>query len=399
MRPKHRPPLGLILLFRMALPLFGLSSVSIVAAPKQPFLAQSPASVPIGLPLESTADLHRLFLASFSSGSHGSNVQPVAVLIAPNRGNPPPRESIARCCLAGGGEAAAHSFQPFLWTVIAPSPDLLPFLVALAQMGGSQLAFLRTLAPPGPAKPLLPPWGHPSLAYLDQREEENRRPGRRNSRHPVERTELRLRPLHGLVLLLLTWHLWLLKARGISGLLPLGPWRQTRGSAAIVGTTGGVGRPQTKLRPQPEGIDQGLQDSLLGTREQIPAQGAAAASQPSAQSTAPRKAIDPDFVAQLQAILEASYADEEFTIAALAKMISWSEGYLRKQMRAMLGQSPQEYLIAFRLEKARSMLAESAASIKFIAYRCGFKDAAHFSHAFKRKFGVPPSGLREKVGA
>ncbi len=104
------------------------------------------------------------------------------------------------------------------------------------------------------------------------------------------------------------------------------------------------------------------------------------------------------FEARLREILENRYGDESYTIAQLAKDFPVSEGHLRKKMKALLKQSPQEYLIAFRLQKARSMLARPAAPIKSVAYSCGFKDAAHFTRAFKRKFGVPPSGFREKVG-
>jgi len=48
-----------------------------------------------------------------------------------------------------------------------------------------------------------------------------------------------------------------------------------------------------------------------------------------------------------------------------------------------------------RLHRARELLSRDAeATVTGIAHRCGFKDSAHFSRAYARAFGEPPSATR-----
>jgi AraC-like DNA-binding protein len=64
---------------------------------------------------------------------------------------------------------------------------------------------------------------------------------------------------------------------------------------------------------------------------------------------------------------------------------------------AVAGETPQAYLLRRRLERCRDQLASSAAartSITQVAFDAGFVDLAHFSRAFRRRFGVTPSQAR-----
>ena len=51
-----------------------------------------------------------------------------------------------------------------------------------------------------------------------------------------------------------------------------------------------------------------------------------------------------------------------------------------------------------RLERCRQDLQHlGTGSVTEVAYRWGFRDAAHFSRAFRKQFGLPPSEIRENV--
>jgi AraC family transcriptional regulator, positive regulator of tynA and feaB len=52
-----------------------------------------------------------------------------------------------------------------------------------------------------------------------------------------------------------------------------------------------------------------------------------------------------------------------------------------------------------RLQRAKQLLAiDKRASITEIAYRCGFKDSAHFARAYRGRYGVAPSQARHDMG-
>jgi AraC-like DNA-binding protein len=57
------------------------------------------------------------------------------------------------------------------------------------------------------------------------------------------------------------------------------------------------------------------------------------------------------------------------------------------------GTSLMRYVWSCRLDRAAELLTRqggTTVTIREIAYRCGFENAAHFSRAFKGRFGVTP---------
>ena len=61
------------------------------------------------------------------------------------------------------------------------------------------------------------------------------------------------------------------------------------------------------------------------------------------------------------------------------------------------GNTPGDYIRALRLERCRKDLQNPSfrkKSITEIAFSWGFSDAAHFSHSFKKQFGVSPRAFR-----
>lgn len=81
-------------------------------------------------------------------------------------------------------------------------------------------------------------------------------------------------------------------------------------------------------------------------------------------------------------------------IAGIARQVGIDRSYLYKLMQQKLHLSPQQYLIEYRLSKAREMLASTALSITEIAFSCGFKDTPSFCRLFKRRTGLSPGAFR-----
>ena len=70
-----------------------------------------------------------------------------------------------------------------------------------------------------------------------------------------------------------------------------------------------------------------------------------------------------------------------------------SRSSLFSKVKSLTGQSPQEFLINYRLNKAKDLLKTRKYNISEVGYLVGFSTLNGFSRAFKNKFGVPPSSF------
>jgi AraC-like DNA-binding protein len=94
--------------------------------------------------------------------------------------------------------------------------------------------------------------------------------------------------------------------------------------------------------------------------------------------------------------IAAHLVDPNLSCRTVAGRHRISERHLRNLFQD-LGTSPSEWIWRRRLERAREDLiapARRGLSVTTICYRWGFKDSAHFSHAFKTRFGCTPSEAR-----
>lgn len=90
--------------------------------------------------------------------------------------------------------------------------------------------------------------------------------------------------------------------------------------------------------------------------------------------------------------------DDPPTLAELARHARTNEFKLKRGFREIFGTSPYAYFLRHRLELARSWLLDTDWSIARIGRRVGYRDPAHFTNAFRKHFGVPPSALRRPHG-
>jgi len=85
---------------------------------------------------------------------------------------------------------------------------------------------------------------------------------------------------------------------------------------------------------------------------------------------------------------------QPWTIAELCSRAGLSKTVLSEKFAALIGNSPIEYLIAWRLQIAAQWLKEPDMTIERVAERCGYDSAAAFSKAFKRCFKISPGAFR-----
>src|SRR6202043_461961 len=96
--------------------------------------------------------------------------------------------------------------------------------------------------------------------------------------------------------------------------------------------------------------------------------------------------------------IERKLDDPNLTPAKVAEAEGISERYMQKLFEGS-GSSFTHYLRERRLQRTSAELsnpAEAHHSISEIAYRNGFNDSAHFSRAFRHRFGLSPREFRQQ---
>lgn len=84
----------------------------------------------------------------------------------------------------------------------------------------------------------------------------------------------------------------------------------------------------------------------------------------------------------------------DLNMKTLARQLGVSYSWFRHSFATHTGLSPHQYLLEFRLVRARSLLAETRSSIKEIAAQTGFEDEFYFSRLFRQKLNLTPSQWR-----
>lgn len=82
------------------------------------------------------------------------------------------------------------------------------------------------------------------------------------------------------------------------------------------------------------------------------------------------------------------------TIEEMARVAGLSPAHFSRLFKEVLGDSPYQFVMDYRVEQAKRMLAEKGRSLADIALACGFADQAHFSRIFKRLTGQTPRSFR-----
>jgi len=93
----------------------------------------------------------------------------------------------------------------------------------------------------------------------------------------------------------------------------------------------------------------------------------------------------------MEGAIEVPYAISE--VAQLAKVTTRQ---LERLFHQHFGCSPSRYYADLRLKRARSLLNQTAMPVLDVALACGFPSYAHFSRSYKRLFGLPPTGERQR---
>ena len=85
---------------------------------------------------------------------------------------------------------------------------------------------------------------------------------------------------------------------------------------------------------------------------------------------------------------------EELPLEDLAAAAYLSPFHFARLFKKLTGLPPHTYLAALRLERARTLLATTDASVTEIAARVGYANSSHFGKAFRQSNGLTPRAFR-----
>jgi len=110
-------------------------------------------------------------------------------------------------------------------------------------------------------------------------------------------------------------------------------------------------------------------------------------------TTLPAVTVSHQRMRQLIEFIEANL-DQPLTLDAMAAQVGISPLYLARAFKAAVGQSPHQYVLARRIERAKELLRNTEMPIIDVALSVGFSSQSHLSHWMIRHTGVPPGVYR-----
>lgn len=101
-----------------------------------------------------------------------------------------------------------------------------------------------------------------------------------------------------------------------------------------------------------------------------------------------------EFLDKAQHLMTEHLKNPDFGVNEFANEMAMSRAQLFRKMKAATGQTPMDYIMSQRIDKAEEMLRTTTRSINDIALVCGFNDASAFRRNFLKIHGVTPSQYR-----
>lgn len=102
------------------------------------------------------------------------------------------------------------------------------------------------------------------------------------------------------------------------------------------------------------------------------------------------------YVEQAIAYIE-SYYNSNITINEICNSIYISPCHFQRIFKNAMNKTPYQYIMEFRIKKAKEILEGEKTSIAEVARLCGFLSSGHFATVFKKNEGKTPSKYRSSL--
>ena len=87
--------------------------------------------------------------------------------------------------------------------------------------------------------------------------------------------------------------------------------------------------------------------------------------------------------------------ENDLSLDEMAESVGLSTAHFARMFRKSTGETPHQFVLRQRLERAKAMLRAPDARVLDVALACGFKTQQHFAQAFRDIWGVSPTEYRQ----
>jgi AraC family transcriptional regulator len=96
--------------------------------------------------------------------------------------------------------------------------------------------------------------------------------------------------------------------------------------------------------------------------------------------------------ARLRKVREFVHAniEEELSLKEMARSVGLSTAHFSQMSRKSTGESPHQFVLRQRIERAKEMLRTAEDRVLDVAIACGFKTQQHFARVFRQICGASP---------
>src|SRR5450432_3248734 len=103
--------------------------------------------------------------------------------------------------------------------------------------------------------------------------------------------------------------------------------------------------------------------------------------------------------ARLRRINELVHAkmEDDLSLDDMAQSVGLSTAHFARMFRKSTGETPHQFVLRQRLERAKAMLRAPDARVLDVAIACGFKTQQHFAQVFRDVWGVSPTEYRQDL--
>jgi DNA-binding GntR family transcriptional regulator/AraC-like DNA-binding protein len=108
-----------------------------------------------------------------------------------------------------------------------------------------------------------------------------------------------------------------------------------------------------------------------------------------------RGGLSPARVRRVTELVHAKIEDE-LSLEEMAESAGLSTTYFSHMFRKSTGQSPHQFVLRIKVERAKEMLRAAEVRVLDVAVACGFKTQQHFARVFRRLCGVSPTEYRQE---